>query len=389
MLTAKHGLMRDINKLTVLTLIRRAGSISRAEIAEKTGLNKTTVTSCVEELISSRLVREVGLAGKAHGRPPMMLQFNGKDGLVVGAALGIGGLDVIITNLEGEIHFQGRYDMRTDDANYFIKDIGDAIDKELQRIDLPPLGVVGIGVGCPGIVNTSTGEIVLSARYPNLSNISLRSALEERFQTRVTIEQNGNAALAGTYYFGKMKGSATSMYVHVGLGIGSGIMFQGTLYRGGLGFAPMLGHTVFKADGKASEIFEMHASEFGLAEHYYQRKLTDEEDGDLLKKANEIIQLAMAEDVKAKKSVLHTGELLGIGIASSINLLNPDHVIIGSRMNQVEGFMDTVKSSISNHAVPYMLKGVAIIPSPFPENSVAIGAASLAIEQIFNGVKMG
>lgn len=394
LLTANHGLMRDINKLTVLTLIRRSGPISKAKIAEMTGLNKTTIASCVEQLSGELLIREVGMVSAGQGRPSLLLQFNGKDGLVIGVSLGIGHIDLIVANLEGEVHYEQRCELRCATEDAFIRSIGDAIDDALCRIALPALGVVGIGIGCPGIVNTGTGEIVLSARYPGLANVPLKRSLEDRFQLSVTVEENGNAALAGAYYFGKMGPSSTSMYVHVGVGIGSGIMLQGSLYRGGCGFAPKLGHTLFMAGGKKcgcglSGCFEMYASEFALVEHYTQTELLVTQPGEVWKAAGNIIQSALRKEERALSSVLHIAEMLGIGIASSMNLLNPDHLIIGSRMNQVEGFMPAVRDAVSRHVLPMRMEGLTLMPAPFAERSVALGAASLAIEHLFSGVRLG
>ncbi|TBL68478.1 ROK family transcriptional regulator [Paenibacillus thalictri] len=394
LLTANHGLMRDINKLTVLTLIRQNGPISKAQIAQITGLNKTTITSCVEQLKQDLLIREIGFASTSQGRPPLMLQFNGKEGLVVGAALGVNFSDVIVANLEGDILCQNRIPLRAQSAELFIQDIGDAIAASMDSVAMPALGVVGIGIGCPGIVNTATGDIVRSNRYPLLPHVPLRRALEERFQRSVTVEENGNAALAGAYYFGKMSASSTSMYVHVGLGIGSGIMLQGSLYRGGLGFAPKLGHTLFAAGGKAcgcglSGCFEMYASEHSLAEHYWERDMRHEDSGDIWRLAGEIIELAVQGEAKALRSVLHIGEMLGMGIASSINLLNPDHIILGCRLNRVDSFMAVVEQSIARHVLPLRMEGLTLMPAPFGEHSVSLGAASLAIEHMFSGIKVG
>ena len=101
--TGDQYMVKEINTSIVMDTIIRYHSISRARISELTGLNKGTVSSLVLELINQQLVYETGTGASSGGRKPVMLQFNGDTGYVVGIDLGVNYILTLLTNLEGSI----------------------------------------------------------------------------------------------------------------------------------------------------------------------------------------------------------------------------------------------------------------------------------------------
>ncbi|MGO4271470.1 MarR family transcriptional regulator [Paenibacillus sp. TAF58] len=101
--TGDLNLVKKINKSIVLHHIRTNSPISRARIAEITGLTKATVSSLVNELIESSVVEEIGVGESSGGRKPMMLLFNGTAGYAIGVDLGVNDILGVLTDLSGKI----------------------------------------------------------------------------------------------------------------------------------------------------------------------------------------------------------------------------------------------------------------------------------------------
>jgi len=149
--TADLALMRELNERIVLNLIRQDGPISRADLARRSNLSRSTVSNIIAPLLAAQIVREVG-AGDSHGgRRPIMIGFNYQSGFVLGIELGATALTVLLTDLAANIlrRAQAPFDMAAGPAAG-IPRVVTLVHETLAAAGIAPVAILGAGVGLPG-----------------------------------------------------------------------------------------------------------------------------------------------------------------------------------------------------------------------------------------------
>ena len=265
--TGNHQLVKKINKNLVLDMIIHNAPISRADISQKSGLNKGTVSSLVTELIDEQLILESGPGKSSGGRRPVMLLFNERAGFSIGIDLGVNYILGVLTDLKGKnlVEINRKLNVRTyDEVLTFLKSI---IQELMQAAPKSPYGIVGIGIGVPGLVDHD-GRILTAPNF-GWKNQYLKRDIENEFNIPVIIENEASAGAYGEKLYGAGNDSNHMLYVSAGIGIGVGIIINGELYSGKEGFSGEFGHTIIQVNGKdcpcgSSGCWELYASEKAL-----------------------------------------------------------------------------------------------------------------------------
>jgi DNA-binding transcriptional regulator LsrR (DeoR family) len=152
--TADQAFMKEINKFIVLNRIRFHSPVSRAQISVETGLNKATVSAIVDELIQEGFVSEVGQGQSRVGRRPIMLHFNAKVGSVLGVELGVEYVRIVTTDLSAQVQNVYNTVFPQDIApTELIETVISVIQQAMSEVSNSKYGVIGIGVGVPGLVD--------------------------------------------------------------------------------------------------------------------------------------------------------------------------------------------------------------------------------------------
>lgn len=382
MKTWNQRVVKQENKSLVLETIIEHSPISRADIANTTGLNKGTVSSLVKELLDEQLIKESGPGISSGGRRPVMLLFNQLAGYSIGIDLGVNYILGILTDLKGNIHLEKQ--IKIDNLNYdeTLEQLYKIIDGLISSVPKSPFGVVGIGVGVPGIVNNRQ-EILLA---PNLGwkNVDLKSELQKKYKVPVAIENEANAGAYGEKQFGVGNDADNLIYVSVGIGIGVGMLLDGELYRGSKGFSGEFGHMTIELHGEKCSCgnngcWELYASERALLSNAKNSDINQELNNDL--SLEKIIELADAGNPLAIHLFKNIGKHLGIGINNIINIFNPEKVIIGNRMVEAERWLkQPLLDWIKGQSLWFNQQDVGIDFSNLRTYSTALGAAAFSNE---------
>ncbi|MEZ7792338.1 ROK family transcriptional regulator [Niallia circulans] len=379
-ITWNQQLVKKENKSLCLNLIKNNAPISRADIAQQTGLTKGTVSSLVSELINEQLIYESGHGESSGGRRPVMLLFNEKAGYSIGIDLGVNYLLGILTDLQGNIIYR----INEKYVNLSYEDTLQIIKKIITLlIDTAPnsvYGVIGIGIGAPGITNMD-GDILFA---PNLdwNNVSLKSHLEEEFHLPVLVENEANAGAYGEKKFGVGQTYQNLIYVSAAIGIGAGIIINGELYKGNLGYSGEIGHMIIQKDGLECRCgnkgcWELYASEQYLLNKAVELKLGIKGQVYL----NDLIELADQGNTQAIHLFNEVGNHLGAGIINIIHIFNPEQIIIGNRLTLAKKWIKPqVKKIIDNYTLPFHQSQLAIHFSDINFASSALGAAAFSTE---------
>jgi len=382
--TGDLALIKKINTAIVLEAVLGYAPLSRAQISALTGLNKATVSSLVQDLIDNHLVVENGPGQSSGGRKPVMLLFNGTAGYAVGIDLGVNYIRGLLVDLEGNVIAEQQRRLKQQDAEHVIGQLIACIELLINDAPESSYGIVGIGVGVPGIVDDN-GTILFA---PNLKwrQVELQRQLEERFNLPVTIDNEANAGAQGEQKYGAGRGIANQIYVSVGIGIGTGIILNKELYKGASGFSGELGHLSIEYDGKACSCgnrgcWELYASENALLESTASLGFENLE---------ELLLAATAGDERVIAHIRSIGDYLGAGIANIVNVFNPDVVIIGNRMSRAAQWLEpAVQAAVDQRTLSYHRERMRILFAELQEQSAVRGAAHYAISTFFTKIKSG
>ncbi|MGE7977039.1 ROK family protein [Psychrobacillus sp. NPDC093200] len=381
--TWNHHVVKKGNKSLVLDKIKYNSPISRASVASQVGLNKGTVSSLVNDLLDEHLIYESGPGESSGGRRPVMLLFNEKAGYSIGIDIGVNYLLGVLTDLNGNIHKEKQITFKNLSYEQIEIKLFETIEFLLTATPECPHGVIGIGVGVPGIVDKD-GNILLA---PNLNwrNVNLKEVLEEKYNLPIIIENEANAGAYGEKHFGAGKDFENVIYVSAGIGIGVGLILNGSLYKGFNGFSGELGHMTIQAgDAKCrcgnEGCWELYASEQALIRHAEKLDIpSDTQD------LEGLVNLAESGNDEVIKLFEQTGDYLGIGINNIINIFNPQQVIIGNRLAYSEKWLKySLNKRVSNQALWFQQNDLQIDFSELSTRSTALGVAAFSIENFLS-----
>ncbi|QVY63586.1 ROK family protein [Cytobacillus gottheilii] len=378
-MTWNQQVVKKNNKALVLQIIIEKEQISRADIAQVSGLNKTTVSLLVNELLEEELIFESGPGISSGGRRPVILHFNKEAGYTIGVDIGVNYVLCVLTDLQGKIIIEKNQIVQRTPYSGIISIVQTMIQSLLEEMPASKYGVVGIGAGVPGIVNNE-GTILLA---PNLgwTNIQLKADLEKMFQIPVIIENEAKAGAVGEQQFGAGQDFHNIIYISAGIGIGVGIIFNKQLYQGKNGFSGEMGHMIIQMNGKRCNCgsrgcWEAYASEQALLEMAEQNAETLEQ----------LVQLADNGDQTARDLFKEAGNYLGYGINNIINTFNPDLIILGNRMALAKDWIEeAIQTTIVNHTLPYHKREMQFNFSKLSKYSTVLGVSAFVVENFLKG----
>ncbi len=383
--TWNQHVVKQENKEIVLNTIMQETPISRAEIANKTSLNKGTVSSLVNDLIDEDMIYESGPGKSSGGRRPVILHFNNLAGCSIGIDLGVNYILGVLTDLEGQIITEKYIKYTYKSFEETTAKIYEVIDALIFEQPDTPYKIIGIGVGIPGAVNNN-GEIMLA---PNLNweNVIIKELLENRYDIPVVIENEANAGVYGEKKYGIGKSKSHIIYVSVGVGIGIGMMLNEKLYRGNNGFSGEIGHMTIDQNGNKCPCgnkgcWELYASEKGLANamtHFsIPSQLDDQRDLEYL------ITLAKDGDKNATELFSQVGTYIGLGIKNIVTTFNPEQIIIGNRMSSAKEWIESAVVNELDNALWFQKEDLSLDFSGLSTHSSAMGMAAFSIEKFLN-----
>ena len=358
--TGDQALVREINLSIILNTLREAAPLSRAQLAARTGLNKTTVSSLVHELTDRQFVREIGYGRSSGGRPAMMLELNPQAGCIIGVEIGVDFILVILTDFTAHVLWRWQEEISPDQPPQTI--LNRAINATRTAIShhgthVSPEGsspLLGIGVGIPGLVDVASGVVIFA---PNLGwrDVPAREAFAAAFDVPIFVDNDANASAMGEHYFGAAQRVHDFVYLAAGAGLGGGIVFNGQLYRGMGGYAGEIGHMTIIPDGELCNCgnrgcWETLVSPIAVVRRV-RRAIESGKPSLVSQLANDdprrisiplIAQAAQAGDGVARQALEETGEYLGIGIANLINAFDPELVVFGGVLSFASDFLSPV-----------------------------------------------
>lgn len=358
--SVNHATMHEMNIALVLNTLRLCSPISRAEIATRTGLNKTTVSSIMRTLLDAEFVCEIGSNSTTEvGRPSVNLALNPDAGYIISGEMAVNTTTVIATDFglnvvarqQERIQHHSSPESILERTIVLFKNVLDTVRKSGKPI-------FGLSLGVPGLI--SSDGILLFA--PNLGwrNIPILALLEQHFDLPyIFVDNEANMAAQCEGYQGPFRNSPSLICIVADIGIGGGILLNHRLETGIGGLAGEIGHMTIVPDGEPcncgnSGCWETVAAEYAVfrriekAIHAGQPTLlSNMTGGDMAHLSMPlIVQAALQGDQVARHSLEETGYWLGIGIANLVNIFNPEYVILSGSLSLAHEFLLPVVNEV-------------------------------------------
>jgi glucokinase-like ROK family protein len=389
--------MNKINKCEVLRLIRRSGTISRVDIVNISGLTPPTVSRIVNNLVNDeKLVSYLGTGESNGGRPPVMVQFNGKQNYIIGLDLGATTIRGVLSDLEAN-HLM-EIQVTTDIGkgyNAIMDQLGDLVERLLNRRDINKDNVKGIGIGIAGLVNRKSGIVDFSPNF-EWNNADVRKSLQERLSLPFIYDNSTRLMALGELEYGEGSKYDNFVVINVGYGIAAGIVVDGIPIKGSAGYAGEFGHIIVdsKSDVRckcgAMGCLEALASGRRIAQlgqeaakRMKKGLLLDLCEADIsLIDAKLVAKAALQGDKTANQIYEQITSYISIGIANLANLLDPQIIFIGGGVS-MNG--DLFFGNIAKAVKQYLIspgKSINIAPITFGEYATTTGALSLISNKI-------
>jgi len=274
-----------------------------------------------------------------------------------------------------------------------IQSILDSAGHALDQAGVTAPDISAVGVGAPGLSNPETGILFTSPNLPGWQNVPLRDIIEKALGRQTFLINDANAAALGELYFGAAKGSRNFIYITISTGIGGGIVINGKLYTGASGIAAEIGHMTVDDEGPPCTCgnkgcWETLASGTALAREAKQRlaqgvktSILEHAGGDTKKVTAEVIhQAALAGDSLARELISKTGYYIGVGLASLLNIFNPELIIIGGGLSNIgDMLLQPAYKVAEERAFTKAWEAVRFVPPQLGRNSGVLGAAAYAL----------
>lgn len=313
---------RSFNRRVVLETVRLRGKLSRADLARTTGLSVQTVSNIAEELRDSGLLLETRRCSSVRGAPSYDLALNPGGGFTFGISLDHRRLSVLLVDLVGTVRECTEHVLSGGAPEAVLGQICTDAEILLRRATVAPDRIWGAGIVLPGLFEGGSLVRFGASSVPQWSGFPLAARLSQQLGIPVLTENDATAAAIGEALYGAGWGLRDFFYIHVGMGIGGGMVLSGHPYRGS-GKAGELGHIVTEPDGRPCP-----CGNRGCLERYASLGAALEALG-----LNEPEELVGAADAPEMQAWLATASIhLGRAIVAVENLLDPQTILLGGTL---------------------------------------------------------
>jgi predicted NBD/HSP70 family sugar kinase len=323
------SLLRAMNERTVLESVRRVGPVSRAQIARETALSKPTVSQALSALLDAALVREAGRSSGGKGPTAILYELNPQAGWVVGIDVGRDWLRAAIADLTGRVVARRDERAKVKSAKALITQVGAIAHGLAADAGIRWRQVTFATVGSPGVVEPERQQVALAHSLPGWGRQGLVELVQRELGTKIAFENDVNLAALGERWQGLGKGVDDFVYLHLGTGVGMGLVLNGELYRGSsgaageIGYLPLAETNLLDPSSRRRGALDTAASASGVVAEARRLGVQDP------LTAKEVFDEARRGNRRAKRVVAVEVRRIVLTIAAVASVLDPELVILG------------------------------------------------------------
>jgi len=371
----------------ILNLLWKEREISRAELARRTSLSRSTVSSIVNDLLSTGLVKEERAGISSGGRRPIMLGFQDLSSFIVGIELGATHVSCVLTDLRCNVRasWSAPAPVR-DEPEVALKKMTMAVHSVLEADGVQQSQVLGVGVAVPSPVDRERPGELLPLVLPKWAGYNIATHLERSFKRPVFVDNDANLGALAELWWGAGSSARDLAYIKVATGIGAGLIIDGRIFRGSGGIAGEIGHTSIDPSGPQCICGLKGCLTTFIGTPALLARAKDElrasgSDRPPPATIDELVNAALDGDPMSVELIRYASDKLGVGVANMLNLLNPETVILGGGIARAGDLvLDTVHKTIRGLSLPASISGAEIRTTGLNEWGIAVGAATLVLQ---------
>lgn len=379
---ARPEQIRRHNLALVLRHVHQRGALTRTELAQATGLNRSTIGALVGELTEHGVVTEcTAPSSSTAGRPPYVVTAVPRGAYVVAIDIDVLSVTIAAVGLGGDVLAQRSW--RHPPSPVVTRLVQRLADETASlTAGLDPSKQVGIGVSVPGTTRLSDGYVD-SAPNLNWHSVALGELLHSALGRPVAVGNDGDLAALAEQHRGAAVGFADVICLLGRIGIGAGIIARDLPMRGAQGYAGEVGHMTLDPHGLPCHCGNRGCLEVYVGEAAIVRAAQDA--GLRATTAPAVFQAANDGSPAARRALSDVATWLGYGVANLVNVLNPQAIIFDGHLRDIVGVeVDTIQTIVQRFTLTTSKAPVALLTGAVPDASL-VGAAELAFDGLLSG----
>ncbi|KQY21185.1 hypothetical protein ASD16_17790 [Cellulomonas sp. Root485] len=373
--------VRRANLSAVLRLLHFHGPATRSDLVASTGFNRSTVGSLTSELVKLGLVRERPGVVSGKGRPSNVVEpvstsvhvlaFDVTPSSVGAARVGLGGY---MLQVRRRLHSASPHDVPA------VVDLIATLAREMQAKSVPGSVCLGLVVSVPGSVRQPDGMV---RRSPPLGwhEVPFAEMLSEAtgHEYPVAVGNDGDLGVVAEYLRGAARGKQDVLYVRGEVGVGGGVVVDGELLKGAGGYAGEVGHIVVKPGGRVCSCGARGCWEAEIGDAAIIRAVgRDPRESDI----EDVLNDVAVGNRRSISGVRKTGEWVGLGLASLVNLFNPRVVVLGGTLGALYPTMEPTLAASYSRALGPIREQALLVRSDLGSDAQLVGAAEVAFADV-------
>jgi predicted NBD/HSP70 family sugar kinase len=377
--------VKAVNRMALLRLVREEEGISRAELAERSGLMRSTVGLLTEELIEEGwLVEADAFATGALGRRPTPLSLDGTRIVLLGAELGPDAIRVVATSIRGEVLETAEAALESRDPDGACRQLASMARSLAAKVGRRSARLLGIGVGLHGPIDKRSGVLEFA---PNIGwrGVEIGRPLAAHLRAAglgdvpVFLQNEADLAAVGECDFRAGSVDDPLVYVSCGIGVGAGIILNESLFTGVSGSAGEIGHTTLVVDGAPCS-----CGRLGCAEAYIGLKSIAAAAGCLrgqkIDRKRLRMRMAMGDD-ETRAAFARAGRALGVLVQNAWSTFNPQAIVLGGETVTLGGdaLLDATTTVLDDYASRAGLKPPRVRLARYADLAAAVGGAAYVL----------
>jgi len=382
-------------KKKILDLLYHHDSLSGSVLSKKIGVSLPTILVLLNELTEMKFIETYGTGASSGGRKPVMFRLLDESIYIIACELGRYKGKMIIYNSHNQPVSSIAYFETSIDDNELVEKIYSNAQKLIKEFEINESRIFGIGLTMPGLIDEVRG-INYTIKNPQYNNVKER--LESKFKKLVYINNDARMQAYGEYIFGKAKGCSNAIIINWNLGIGLGMILNGKLYNGSTGFSGELSHTKFVDEGDLCICGKRGCLETIASSYVLVKRASDGIHANVVSQLtknfkNRLQELQPDDIINAAKygdefsiSLLHDlGMALGKGLSFTIQLLNPEIIVLGGIVSQANRFVLTpIQQALNKYCLDQLSSNTKIVISENWEQSGLLGVTAMLFQELFS-----
>jgi glucokinase len=312
------------------------------------------------------------------------------EGYVVGIEVSGRGQRVAVADLRGQIlertPIEGDITLSAEELRARLRTL---VTETLARLAIPSDRVIRIGIAFGGPVDAGRGVILYSPRTPGYDNLPIAAVLENDLRVPTFLDNDARAAALGEAIFGAGRGEEHIIYVHLGTGVGGGLILNGQLQQGVTTTAGEIGNVIVNPEategGGRPGRLEAYASARAIVQRYRQRLAAA---GGAPSRAGtmtprKVFEAAAEGDLAAQETVDEAVRMLGLALANLVTTLNPGVIIVGGQVAEAGSLLfEPLRTVIRQYAMDVPGRAVRLAPAELKTDAPLVGAVAMALQSL-------